>query len=429
MAGGWNGGRARRSSFRWRTAEVARKPAAELVLCIGLTGLVHLSVAVAGSDSVSRMAETTHRSLLGVHALIDDGRYEEAAGRLDALKERTRGRPYDQAIVAQTSGHVHHALGESDAAIASFERALELEVLPDAADREVRYNLAVLLVQQGRYRQGLETLDTLLRKATGTSAETYHLAAIAHYQLGECGDAIAWIERALAMSSGAPREWRELRVTCLLERARFNEAVPVLQDLIRQYPESGRYWRQLSFVHQASDRDAEAIAVLALAYRQGLLDAEAIQRLASLYLQEAMPWRAAKLIEGAIARGELAPDARNWRLLADGLIAAGETVEAVPVLRRAAETGDAGESWFRLGSLLFRLQRWEQSIEALDLALASGELEDPGNANLMLGVAAVRTGDTARAKLSLRRALDDPASGVPAGRWLDWLAHQSPDQG
>jgi tetratricopeptide (TPR) repeat protein len=375
------------------------------------------------------MAETTHRSLVGVHALIDDGRYEDAAGRLDALKERTRGRPYDQAIVAQTSGHVHHALGESDAAIASFERALELEVLPDAADREVRYNLAVLLVEQGRYRQGLETLDTLLRKGTDANAETCYLASVAHYHLGECDAAISWIERALALSSGAPRDWRELLVTCLLERARFNEAVPVLQDLIRQYPGSGRYWQQLSFVHQASDRDAEAIAVLALAHRQGLLDEEAIQRLASLYLQEAMPWRAAKLLEGAIARGELAQSARNWGLLADGLIAADEPAEAVPVLRRAAETGNAGESWFRLGSLLFRLQRWKESIDALDHALAEGGPEDIGNAYLMLGVAATRAGDMERAQTALRLALDDPASAKPAGRWLDWLAHQSPDQG
>lgn len=238
-----------------------------------------------------------------------------------------------------------------------------------------------------------------------------------------------YVERALELSGEAPRAWQDLLVTCLLERERYARALPVLRDLVGRYPDEAVYWRQLAFVYQQLHREEEAIAVLALAKRRGLLDAQATRRLAGLYLLGGMPWRAVTLLEGAIAQGELAPTAGNWILLADSLLAAGETDEAVAALRRAAEQGDEAGSWYRLGTVLFSLGRWDESVAALERAVATTGPRETGNAHLMLGVAAIRAGDPDRAQVALRRAFDAPESGGLAGQWLEWLERRPPDEG
>ncbi|MEA3410413.1 MAG: tetratricopeptide repeat protein, partial [Pseudomonadota bacterium] len=388
-----------------------------------------LSPAGADTGSATRLTETTQRSLIAVHALIDEGRYADAAERLEGLRRRTRQRPHDQAIVLQTLGHVHHAMDNDDAAIASFSQALELSALPEDTEGQTRYNLAALLVGQGRYREALRAIEPGLHDGSVEIAEAYFLAAVARYRLAECEAAVPHVERALDRSGDPPRAWQDLLVACLLERERYVRALPVLRDLVARYPGDAVYWRQLAFAYQQSNREEEAIAVLALAQRRGLLDAQAMRRLAGLYLHGGMPWRAVTLLEGAIARGGIARTAGNWTLLADSLLAAGEADRAVIPLRHAAERGDEAGSWHRLGSVLFSLGRWEASVEALERAVAATGPGETGNAHLMLGVAAIRAGDPDRAQVALRRALDATEAGGLAGQWLEWLARQPPSGG
>jgi tetratricopeptide (TPR) repeat protein len=374
-----------------------------------------------GDERRYLLLETTYRSLNAIHELINKGQYEKSLSRLRSLLSDVRRRDYDHAVVRQTIGYVYHTMGDYSKAIDSFVAALESHALPEEVTHRLIYDTARLLIAIERYRDGLHYLNLWLEKEPEPSADGYFLAATAHYKTGQCRSAINHANKAIALSSKPETVWYELLMSCYYELSRYRQAADVLRVLVGRHPDNVGYWRQLAGIYQHLKQDRNAIAVLELARQQGMLNEADLLRLARLYVHKGMPYRAVTLLERAIATGEVNSSGESLTLLADSLLMAQEYERAVTALKRAAKATQDGLLYYRLGQTLYKLGQWEETVTALQHALATEGFKQNGQANLLLGVAAYRNGDPKRAQKALQKALNDENTQVAAHGWLDRL--------
>ena len=66
-------------------------------------------------------------------------------------------------------------------------------------------------------------------------------------------------------------------------------------------------------------------------------------------------------------------------------------------------------------------EQWKESVEALQQALAKGGLRDPGNAQLLLGIAYYNDHRVEQARSSFARAREHDSTREAADRWITHL--------
>jgi tetratricopeptide (TPR) repeat protein len=144
---------------------------------------------------------------------------------------------------------------------------------------------------------------------------------------------------------------------------------------------------QLSTVHAALGNFEKALVPLQLAYTQGLLDRpEEVRRLAELMLFLEQPYRSAQVMDKALRDELIEGDASAYELLSNSWIAAREYDKSVAPLQRAAELSKDGEIYVRLAQVHLQREKWAEAEQALHRALAKGGLQNPGGAQLLMGI-------------------------------------------
>lgn len=368
------------------------------------------------------LSESTFRTLATVREAMDRGRNREAVHRLRTLAVETAGQAYEQAVVYQTMGYAYHALGQKGSAARAFEFALKQQALPENVSARLRYDLARLLITTGDYRDGVRHLRIWLETEEAPVPEAHYLLAVAAYQLGDCGQALEHVRDAIDGAPAVPEPWYQLMLFCLQADGQFDQAAGILEILIERYPGQGSHWVRLADVYQLAGRDRDALVVLELAYRQDLLGAEDILRLARLYRYLDLPYPAARLLGDELGEGGRLPESVvNWRLLADSLYLAHEIDASIDALARAAALSTDGRDDFRVGQMCYERSDWDDAAAAFERALQKGGLNQPGRTCLLLGVSAYRAGDLARAGSAFTRAAGFEATRGQAEAWLDRL--------
>jgi tetratricopeptide (TPR) repeat protein len=131
-----------------------------------------------------------------------------------------------------------------------------------------------------------------------------------------------------------------------------------------------------------------ALAIMQLANSAGLVTEDGeVRRLADLLLFNDVPYRGAQVIEAAIEKKIVNLDDKLYEKLANCWIAAGEYDKAIPPLQRAAEMAATGDTFIRLGEVQVQREDWPGAVAAVQRGVDKGQLRDPANAQLMLGIA------------------------------------------
>jgi len=173
-----------------------------------------------------------------------------------------------------------------------------------------------------------------------------------------------------------------------LQREEYREAIPVLEQLITAAPDKKLYWTQLSQVYVQIADYANGLAVMQLANLAGLVTEDAeLRRLADLLLFNDVPYRCGQVLETGIEKNIVTLDEKLYEKLSNCWIAAGELDKSVAPLQRAAELAPSGDTFVRLGELQGQRDDWPAAIAAIQRGVDKGQLKDPGNAQLWLGIA------------------------------------------
>jgi Flp pilus assembly protein TadD len=376
--------------------------------------------------SGAAMDPTTGKRLNEAIEHLNAQRYAEARAVLERLN-LDRLSPYERSRAEQLFAAVDLRQGHYGPAREHLKKAIASEGLNDQETSQVNFQIAQLFMAEDKWREGAEALRQWFATAEKPNSAAYYLLAVAHYQLGSHEAALEPAQKAIELAGGTPQEsWLQLLLALRLEREEYRNAIPVLKQLLEVAPAKKTYWLQLAAANAQAGSPDDAGVALQLAYYAGLLtEAQDVQRLTGMLLQNAIPYRAAKILGQALDQGLIKADVKSEEQLANCWVAAREYEKAIQPLRRAADLSDSGELYGRLAEIYVQREDWGNATEVLRLAFAKGKLKKPGNAQILMGLSLYKQKKVRDARSWFERAREQADSREQADAWLKHIEEES----
>lgn len=388
-----------------------RKSARYLVLAIGM-------MLVTGAHAQT-MSELTYKRLSKIHELIGEEQYAEGLERLDKLVASVRRNAYEHAMVLQTYGFIWAQRGDYGKAASYFQQAIDLGALPDAQVEQMKYSLGQFHVAVEEYREGIKVLNAYIKSATTpVPPEAYVLLATAYAQLGQYRNALPPLSKAIAESKEPKEPWFQLKLAMHYELKDYSNSAKTLLEMVARFPVKKDYWKQLSGMFLELSKEQDALAILALAERQGMLEeSKELVNLTNLFMFLDIPYKAGRTLQKAMKAGQVPATADNYELLANAWLSAKEFDLAINALEQAAKTTDDGELVLRLAYLYVEKEAWSKVIPTLEKARKLG-VDKPGDTALLQGIAATELGDHDAAIKAFSVAMKYEDTKPQAAAWL-----------
>jgi len=372
--------------------------------------------------------EVTWKQLNGIYEEVSEEKYDSAYAELQKMLGRAGRDAYLQAIINQALAQVEWSRENYDAALAYFEKAVELNALPDEPHYALMYQIAQLYFMKGRYRDALDRLELWFCAAPKEKikAEAYVLKASIYAQMKDYRNTLQAIETAISMEAKPVEAWYQLKLASHYELKQYPQAAATLEGMITHWPEKKVYWSQLAQIYFNLKQDDKALAVAALAYRKNLWTTQSdITYLANLYANANVPYKAAAVLQKGIDDGVVEPTEKHWTFVADSWYAAEEMDKALAAYEKAGAAAASGEIDLRRAYILVDLERWQAARDALDDALSKGVDErKTGEAYLLRGMAVFNLGDFDQASSDWGKASRYPRSKDAAQQWINHLQEE-----
>jgi tetratricopeptide (TPR) repeat protein len=314
----------------------------------------------------------------------------DSAGALDELEslEKMRLNGYERALVMQTYGYVFMQGDDPSLAINYFERCLELDTLPDAAQQGMLFSLAMLYGGEDRWQESLDTAIRWFRYEAEPKAEAYVLVAQVQMQLGNPDLALPYIRRAIQAAQTPHEQWYLLELSILLGQDRYADAVELLRTMISHWPDKAKYWEIMSGLYMELENDEQALTTLMLAYRHGLVTEERkLLVIVRMNLYQEIPEVAGQIIDTEIGNGRIEATEKNLKLALTAWSAAKEFDLAIATIDRLALLSDDGNYYIDKAMLLTEKGDWQGTLTAASLGVEKGGLDRPGEAHMLMGTA------------------------------------------
>lgn len=396
---------------------------------IGIAIVISHGWADAHAQTPARISQAIFVQLGEAQDLAETGDTEGAQLIVDRLLTRRLG-DYELAQVLNVAGYVHYQAKRYEDAIASYQRLLALDGLPEELGRFTLKIVSQLSAVLERYENAVAYGERFLTlDATGDDGADVHLiVAESLYRLERYPEARQHASQARALLTGIGRPPRESLLQLLsaihFATGDYPAMAEVLVDLIEVYPRDS-YVLNLASIYGQLDQTDRQLALIEPLYETGRLDAEShLLTLANLYLLHNLPFKTARLLETEIQAGRISASRRNMELAAQAWQLALDDERAIPPLRRAAELADDGNADVSLAQTYLNVRRWREAEDALESALIKGGLRDPGNAHLMLGMTRFSLGRYEQAIAAFREAARHGPSEAAALQWIRYARQE-----
>ncbi len=373
--------------------------------------------------------ELTWKQLNAIYEDVGEENYDEAFEDLQKMLGRAGKDTYLRAIVNQALAQVEWARGNYGPALGYFEKAVELDTLPDQAHFARMYQISQLYFMKERYDDALNKLDLwfcTVPKDKVTSA-AFVLRASIFAQKEDYANALKAIETAISMDADPIEQWYQLKLAAHYELEQYPQAAETLEMIISKWPDKKVYWIQLSQIYFKLKQDKKALAVLALAHRKNMLDRQGdITYLSSLYSNSDVPYKAAEILEQGIRDGIVEPSKNHWTMVADAWYAAEELEKSLNAYQQAGRAAADGNIDLRRGYILIDMERWPAALEALNQAIEKGGLNDrkTGEAYLLRGMAQFNLGNFDNASADWGKAGRYDKTRDAARQWMNHLKEE-----
>ena len=355
--------------------------------------------------------------------LLKANRAKDALAKVreaDAVANKT---PAEQLTIERMRGAAAARAGETQTAIRSFETVLASGKVGQAEQAQVAASLAHLYAQAKDWNKAREWAQKAKQQGAG-AADMDKLLAYVNSQTGDFAaiarDAQASIEAA--EKAGRRPEENDLLALADAQRRTNNTAgqMATLEKLVANYPKKD-YWAVVLSRIQGKPGFSGRLAldVDRLKRETKVLDkTEEYVELAQLALQESQAAEAKAVLDEGFARGLLGKGAeadRQKRLLA---LAAQRATDAPKALAEAEAEAKDGTALVRTGMGYSGLGQHDKGIGLIQKGIAKGDLRNPEDAKLHLGIAYLRAGNRAKAVEAFRSVKGTDGTADLARLWL-----------
>ncbi|MGQ8364891.1 CDC27 family protein [Glaciecola sp. 1036] len=398
-------------------------------------GVISLSSAVAQESEVKTRRVPTLRAkvfeqLSRAQEANDQGNTVEAVEILDVVKSKMDSmNAYEIATMYNFYGFIYYEQEDYAKTIEAFEKAVSQSPIPVGFEQTALYSLAQLNMVQGNYDAVVDYLNRWEGLASGDiPPKNLVLKAQALYQGKRYEEAISILEQAIADHEAAgylPDEnWLVLQRAIYFELKQPEKVKDIIAKLIRLY-DAPKYWIQLAGMYGELEQGDKQLATMEIAYQRGFVTSPGDTfMLAQLYYFNGVPYKGARLMDQAIEEGILEANKRNMEFLAQSWQSAKEDEKAIIAYEKAAELSDDGVLDAQLALLYYNTDRFDKAIASANKANEKGNLRNPGNNYMVLGLALYSKRQFAEAIEMLSKAEEFPQSRASARQWKQFVGRE-----
>lgn len=357
------------------------------------------------------MGERAFRRFETIQELFSENRYQET---LTAVQNylATDLNPYERAMGEQIYGFTLISLDRLNEAVPRFEKAIELNSLPNNAHFSMMRSLAQLYASREEWQKSIDMMTQYLRYQPTPSPEDSIMMAQNYAQMNRYREALPWVDRAIAEGGAKAQEsWYQLKLAIYFELKDYRGALPVLKILASRWPNKLTYWETMAGAHQELNQDSDALAALMTAYDGGLITTQPkllnLVRM-SMYLE--LPYQGGQILAKAMEAGQVEANAANLRLLLSAWTSAREYDRAGAVIDRLAPMTGEGDLFVQKARLMMEQNQWQPTVDAARKALELGNVGKPGAAWLMIGIAEMELGNLREARRAFQQAQEFDAN-------------------
>lgn len=316
-------------------------------------------------------------------------------------------------------GNLQFEEGALEEAIKAYEEALEIY----PSFRRAHRNLAMAQARDGQLEEALEHLIEAIRLGDADGA-TYGLLGYCRLQRGEWASALQ-AYRMAQLSQPDTAEWKAGVAQCLQNLDARDEAVAMLDEVIRQRPEEASYASLQASILIELGRQEEAVKALELPRRLGRLDAEGLLLLADLHLRARRVTDAGAVVTEAFELEKKPELGRVLAVLGTAMMNEDWALAEV-LLRKATPLEGEMPRGLRLAAARLKIDS-QKAVEegAAELEKLIGEDPTDGAALMALGRYEVGAGDPGTAEILFERA--SAVTETAADAWVE-LARLKVDQ-
>ena len=382
-----------------------------------------LSVAMLGTPYAAaekNVSSQTYEALTEIQKMMEEDRNEEAYSELDSLKDEVEADTIDEAVVLQMLGRLEAMRDNYGNAIKHFRKSYDSGKLPDDMESEIGRTLAQLYASEERYEEALGFTRDWIESLEKPEPRQLIFLANVLAQTERYDEARQYANDAIAASDDPKESWFQMLVSASFSQENYRQAAADLKRMIRRWPDKSRYWQQLANVNiELDDRDT-ALAVLQLAWKQGVLEKEnSVNSLIQLAVNRGIPERGARFLDHALEEGIIPVEVDYVELLADAWLAGREYDSGISALERLADIKGKGDPYLRIANLHIDQGRWSEAEEALRAA-RERDLDEPGRAWVLLGIALTEQNRFDEGLDALRKGRAYEDSRQRADRWLKY---------
>ena len=370
-------------------------------------------------------SERTYNRLTRIHELMGAEKYDQALASLDKLYPSVKNSPNEAAVVLQTYGFVYASKEKLDKAIEYFRKALKLESLPEPGIQSVRYNIAQVYMAKSDYRNAIKELEIWFGNEDDPKPQAHALLGTAYAQLKQYDKAAVQLRAAIDKADQPNEGWYQLLLAIYFETKRYRQSAEILEKMVAFFPNKKNYWIQLSGVYFTLKNDIKSLAVMELAYKHGHLQKEKeLVNLANMFLFQAIPYKAAKILETGLDNGKIEPTSKHWELLGHAWLQAQERERSIEALSKAAALSGDGELFINIAMIHAEREDWSALTKAISKAEKKGIKKNVGQAFILKGTAYYQLKKYDQARAMFGKAAGYKKVKKQANQWLSHLDYE-----
>ncbi|WP_236662000.1 hypothetical protein [Aeromonas jandaei] len=358
------------------------------------------------------------RQLEPVMKLYQSGQWQQAQSKASGLKPNSDA---ERAWLAQLQASLAANLQQTAQASRYVEQALAYKEWPEQQQLQLLRLRGDIQAQQSNWSGAIASYKAALALKQDDGLRL-RLAGL-YYHNKQYGDAASQSEQLL--KKGWQKQAAIIRLSALTAQQRYGVAADQAAELISHEPKESKWWQQAVSLNLSAKRGDQALALLQTAIDKKLMDdASARNQLIRLYAWQGLPYRGARLLEAAMAKGQMKQSAENRQLLAQLWEGAREWSQAVDSWQQLANQHGQPKAAMRAAELLLQQGKIDAAMTQL-AAIKSVKGEQGNRAKALLVQAHLNKEQYAQA-LELARELQQQDNWQQkATSWVNYIRAQS----
>lgn len=373
--------------------------------------------------SAGFLSEQTHKLLTRSQEDISAGNVEGGMKLLRKLEERTKKKAGEQAQVLQVIGYALLQQDKQDEALTKFEKALDLDALPEAPSLSVLYIASQIHALKERHKTAEKAIKLWLACAQNPNGQAYAALASVLMAQKKQSEALEAIQKAIDIAPRPKEAWLATAVSLYFELKKYDKAARVLKVLVAQNPKKETYWKQWAASHLNANEEKESLVAMELASQMGhVKDDSSVKNMSSLMMSTDIPYKAAITLEKKLSKAERGK-LKNKKMLASAWALARENKKAIGVLWDIHKNNPDLKTSLQLGQLLIEEEKWKDAVSVFSKAKGlKPDSDQKEQIFIGLGVAIFNQGDFQKARENFVKVAD--TSDI-ARTWLNFVQSQS----